>query len=77
MAVESTAHPRPGEASWQESLLLGTFAPGSRDVLSVCRLHIANGGGLMSAITIPIGRRSIAESARAGLEMGEREYRSG
>ncbi len=25
--VESTAHPRPGEASWQESLLLGTFAP--------------------------------------------------
>ena len=25
--VESTSHPRPGEASWQESLLLGTFAP--------------------------------------------------
>ncbi len=25
--VESTAHPRAGEASWQESLLLGTFAP--------------------------------------------------
>ncbi len=25
--VESTSHPRPGEASWQESLLLGAFAP--------------------------------------------------
>ncbi|MBL7041273.1 MAG: glycoside hydrolase family 9 protein [Pirellulaceae bacterium] len=25
--VESTSHPRPGEASWQESLLLGVFAP--------------------------------------------------
>jgi len=25
--VESTAHPRPGEASWQESLLVGAFAP--------------------------------------------------
>ncbi|MFW6189465.1 MAG: glycoside hydrolase family 9 protein [Planctomycetota bacterium] len=25
--VESTAHPRTGECSWQESLLLGTFAP--------------------------------------------------
>ncbi|MBM3471693.1 MAG: hypothetical protein FJX75_00290 [Armatimonadetes bacterium] len=25
--VESTAHPRPGEASWQESLLIGAFAP--------------------------------------------------
>lgn len=25
--VESTSHPRPGEASWQESLLLGTFSP--------------------------------------------------
>ena len=25
--VESTAHPRSGEASWQETLLLGTFAP--------------------------------------------------
>jgi endoglucanase len=25
--IESTSHPRPGEASWQESLLLGVFAP--------------------------------------------------
>lgn len=25
--IESTSHPRPGEASWQESLLLGAFAP--------------------------------------------------
>ena len=25
--VESTSHPVPGEASWQESLLAGTFAP--------------------------------------------------
>ena len=25
--IESTSHPKPGEASWQESLLLGTFAP--------------------------------------------------
>lgn len=25
--VESTAHPRTGEASWQESLLIGAFAP--------------------------------------------------
>ncbi len=25
--VESTSHPRPGEGSWQESLLVGTFAP--------------------------------------------------
>ncbi len=25
--VESTSHPVPGEASWQESLLVGTFAP--------------------------------------------------
>lgn len=25
--IESTSHPRSGEASWQESLLLGTFAP--------------------------------------------------
>ncbi len=25
--VESTAHPRPGEASWQESLFVGAFAP--------------------------------------------------
>jgi len=25
--IESTAHPRPGEASWQETLLIGTFAP--------------------------------------------------
>ena len=25
--IESTAHPKPGEASWQESLLSGTFAP--------------------------------------------------
>jgi endoglucanase len=25
--IESTAHPRPGEASWQESLFVGAFAP--------------------------------------------------
>jgi len=25
--IESTAHPRPGEASWQESLLLSAYAP--------------------------------------------------
>ncbi|WP_231615394.1 glycoside hydrolase family 9 protein [Novipirellula artificiosorum] len=25
--VESTAHPRPGETSWQESLLVGVYAP--------------------------------------------------
>jgi endoglucanase len=25
--IESTAHPRPGEGSWQESLLLSAFAP--------------------------------------------------
>lgn len=25
--IESTSHPRPGEASWQESLLLAAFAP--------------------------------------------------
>ena len=25
--IESTAHPRPGEASWQESLLISAYAP--------------------------------------------------
>src|SRR5690606_10101476 len=25
--VESSEHPRPGEASWQESLFVGAFAP--------------------------------------------------
>lgn len=28
--IESTAHPRPGEASWQESLLLSVYAPDPR-----------------------------------------------
>ncbi len=28
--IESTSHPRPGEASWQESLVLSAFAPDPR-----------------------------------------------
>jgi len=28
--IESTAHPRPGEASWQESLLVSAYAPDPR-----------------------------------------------
>ncbi len=35
--IESTSHPRPGEASWQESLMLSAYAPDPR-LVHLCRI---------------------------------------
>lgn len=60
--VESTSHPRPGEASWQESLLLGAFAPDPETSLRYAACA-ARAGRLLGKYD-PARAREYAESAR-------------
>ncbi|MBM3501407.1 MAG: hypothetical protein FJX74_22360, partial [Armatimonadetes bacterium] len=62
--VESTAHPRPGEASWQESLLVGAFAPDPRSSY-LYAATAAKAAGLLARYDPQraVGYRTSAEAA--------------
>lgn len=64
--VESTEHPRPGERSWEESLVLGAFAP---DPLS--SFSYASAAALAASALVPHDPKLAAEYA----ESAERAWR--
>jgi len=69
--VESTSHPRPGEASWQESLVLGTFAPDPESSLryAACAAKAAR---LMRPYA-PAKAQTYADSARKAWQWAVQE----
>jgi len=67
--IESTSHPRPGEASWQESLVLAAFAPDPR-----ASYHHAAVGSKLARLLRPydaVRAARIAGSARRAWDWAE------
>jgi endoglucanase len=59
--IESTSHPRPGEASWQESLLLSAYAPDPQSSY----IYAATAAKLARALADSDAPRSTAYAASA------------
>ena len=57
--IESTSHPRPGEASWQESLMVSAYAPDPR----VSFIYAATGAKLSRALAASDKELSAAYAA--------------
>ena len=64
--VEQTAHPRPGEASWQESLVAGVFAPDP-----VSSAAFAASAAKMARLLAPLDPRLSTEYRAAALRAWE------
>jgi endoglucanase len=71
--VESTSHPRDGEASWQETLLLGAFAPDPKTSYLFAAVA-ARASGLLSKHD-PSLAADLGQSARRAFEWAESKGR--